>query len=444
MSLRSLFKDNYLVQLFSWSKMPRLNLFTFFPRVWLALVLSLTLVLYSFPQSLAASLPMPGEERSGIFYAITHLPLFVYGILFLIFCLSVVNFVLQFKPVGIWGWALRFRRADNPRGIVTRTINHIEKPAGSRRTQGLTTYKKLQEPLDDGIVAVRALDNDADASNLFTPTPLDGANHPLPKFGSAKETELSEAPLGETRTTGTNVQASKEFRFSSAVDVPSQEEIERREKERLVVSGFILGPDGKPVESAVVYLADQEGTKIGQSCRSNGENGSFKVLVHETGSYFLHVYKRGYAIRDVEPIPIPVETGKFEGLIVNLVSQGCLIQGRAFDENGAMPVADIQIKCVCRSDNFIGAATTDEDGSFRLSNVPMNSECYLEAVDKAGNMLTKTDGFQTVQKKQLYKEIKIPSFRFASYEDSAEVLNPFLETKLDDAQNDAIVVVSGS
>jgi hypothetical protein len=442
LSLKSLCKDSYLARMFSWSKMSRLKPLTFFSRVWPALVLSSALVLYSFPQSFAASSPMPGEERSGLFYAITHLPLFVYGILFLIFCLSVVNFVLQFKPVRIWGWALRFRRTDDPRGIVTRSMSHDEKPAGRRRPQSLTTYKKLQEPLDDGIVAVRALDNDAEASSLFPPTPLDGANHPLPKFGAKKEMQPSDPQAIENA--GSSGQTAKEFRFSSAVDVPSQEEIERREKERLVVSGFILGPDGKPMESAVVYLADREGTKIGQSCRSNGENGSFKVLVHETGSYLLHVYKRGYAMQDGEPIPIPVETGKFEGVIVTLAPQGCLIQGRVIHEDGSIPAADIKIKCVCRSDNFIGTATTDEDGAFKLSTVPMNSECHLEVVDKEGTLLAKTDGFQTVQKKQLYREIKIPSSGFASYEDSAEVLNPFLESKQDGTRNDDIIVVSGS
>ena len=177
---------------------------------------------------------MPGEERSGLFYAITHLPLFVYGILFLIFCLSVVNFVLQFKPVRIWGWALRFRRTDDPRGIVTRSMSHDEKPAGRRRPQSLTTYKKLQEPLDDGIVAVRALDNDAEASSLFPPTPLDGANHPLPKFGAKKEMQPSDPQAIENA--GSSGQTAKEFRFSSAVDVPSQEEIETQ-RER-TASGF--------------------------------------------------------------------------------------------------------------------------------------------------------------------------------------------------------------
>ena len=108
-----------------------------------------------------------------------------------------------------------------------------------------------------------------------------------------------------------------------------------------------------------------------------------------------------------------------------------MIQGRVIHEDGSIRAADIKIKCVCRSDNFIGTATTDEDGAFKLSTVPMNSECHLEVVDKEGTLLAKTDGFQTVQKKQLYREIKIPSSGFAPYEDSAEVLNPFLESKQD-------------
>jgi hypothetical protein len=212
----------------------------------------------------------------------------------------------------------------------------------------------------------------------------------------------------------------------SAVDVPSQEELKRREKQRLVVSGSVIGPDGKPLESAVVYLADVDGNKVGQSCRSNAENGFFKVLVNEAGTYLVHAYKQGYAMADDKPKPVPIQSGRVDGLVVKLVSQECLIKGRAILEDGNLPLPDIEIKCVCRSEGFVGTSRTDEGGNFRLPNVPMNSECYLEAIDQSGNILAKTNGFEMVQKKQLYKDIRILLVQSGSDNDSSEVFNPFI------------------
>ena len=122
---------------------------------------------------------------------------------------------------------------------------------------------------------IRTLSKDGGQTVLFPPTPLDGTNHRLPNFESLSDQRPDDSKLAEKDNS--KISVAKEFRFSLAVDVPSQEELERREKERLVVSGSVIGPDGVPVESAVVYLTDVDGNKIGQSCRSSAENGFFKV-----------------------------------------------------------------------------------------------------------------------------------------------------------------------
>ncbi|MGC8602081.1 MAG: carboxypeptidase-like regulatory domain-containing protein [Desulfomonilaceae bacterium] len=325
---------------------------------------------------------------------------------------------------------------------MIRPIRHFSRKSRLRHgPQSPDARKTNAEPLDDGIVAVRTLTKDGSQTVLFPPTPLDGTNHPLPKFGATNEQELEtnlKIPKDETGPCET-----KDFRFSSAVDIPSQEEIERRERERLVVSGTILGPDGKPAEYAVVYLTDLEGNKIGQSCRSNAGNGFFKVLVHETGSYLLHVYKRGFAMSGNKPVPIPIESGKIDGLVINLVSQGLMIQGRVLTEDGNIPLPEIQINCVCRSKGFASASKIDDSGHFRLFNVPINSECYLEAVDRDQNVLARTEGFETIQKKQIYKDIVISALQPVPGIDSSEVFNPFIEPKKDDGMNDDVLAVSG-
>jgi hypothetical protein len=389
-----------------------------------------------------ANSPMPGEERSGVFYAITHFSWFAYGILFLVFCLSLINLLLQLRISRGWNWPVRIFGPIYPQGLMIRHGAHTSGKLGRRHTSNNPDIHKINaNPLDDGIVAIRTLSKDGGQTVLFPPTPLDGTNHRLPNFESVSDQRPDDSKLAEKDNS--KISVTKEFRFSSAVDVPSQEELERREKERLVVSGSVIGPDGAPVESAVVYLTDVDGNKIGQSCRSSAENGFFKVLVQEAGSYLLHGYKRGFVMIGDRPIPIPVESGKIDGLVINLEPQGRLIQGRAILEDGAVPLPNIQVKCLCKNEGFVGTSSTDEVGYFRLSNVPINSECYLEAVDSSGNILAKTEIFETVQKKQLYKDIKIPMVQVDPGIGSSEVFNPFIESKEEDGRNDAAVTASG-
>jgi len=99
---------------------------------------------------------------------------------------------------------------------------------------------------------------------------------------------------------------------------------------------------------------------------------------------------------------------------------------------------------VCRSDDFTGTSLIDDVGNFRLTNVPMNSECYLEAVNQDGTVLVRTETFQTVQKKKLYKDIKIPSSLSVVLDESVEVLNPFIESKAEDLRDEPTLGVSAS
>lgn len=375
----------------------------------------------------SANVPIPGKERAGLFYAITHLPLFAYGILFLIFCLSAINLLLNIK-LGR-DWPTRLLGLLHEKGITIHRVGSVSRMPGYRhgsREQG--THKKTTRPQNNGVISVRKISEEGYQSSLFPPNPLDGTNHRLPKFGPISEQRSVEVPSIEKDEPESSTV--REFRLSSAVNVPSQEELERREKQWLVVSGSVIGPDGKPLESAVIYLTDVDGNKIGQSCHSNAESGFFKVLVHEAGTYQLHAYKRGYAMADDKPTSVPVQSGRVDGFVVNLVSQSCLIQGRAILEDVNSPLPDLEIKCICRSEGFVGTTRTDRGGNFSLSNVPMNSECYLEAIDQSGTILVKTNRFETGQK-QLYKDIRISVVQSGPDDDSSEVFNPFIESKND-------------
>ena len=128
-----------------------------------------------------------------------------------------------------------------------------------------------------------------------------------------------------------------------------------------------------------------------------------KFLVQEAGSYLLHGYKRGFVMIGDRPIPIPVESGKIDGLVINLEPQGRLIQGRAILEDGAVPLPNIQVKCLCKNEGFVGTSSTDEVGYFRLSNVPINSECYLEAIDSSGNLSLKLKYLKQFRKSNFTK-----------------------------------------
>ena len=377
-----------------------------------------------FSECFAEDVSIPDKGRFGLFYSVTHLSTFAYVILFLIFCLSSINLLLQIK-FGC-DWATRILGLLYPKGVTIHPIRGFPKKPDIRHGSKEQGAHKTTIGRHDGVVAIRTIPKDGDQSALFPRTQLDGSNHRLSNFGPMMDQRSVGAP--SLIKDDPKLPPFKEI-ISSAADVPSQKELKRGENQRLVVSGAVIGPDDKPLESAVVYLADVDGNKVGQSCRSNAGKGFFKVLVNEAGTFLVHAYKQGYAMADDKPKPVPIQSGRVDGLVVKLVSQECLIKGQAVLQDENLPLPDIEIKCVCRSKGFVRTSRTDEGGHFRLPNVPMNSECYLEAIDKSGNILVKTNGFETVQKKHLYKVIRIPVVQSVSDNDSSEVFNPFISKK---------------
>jgi len=211
-----------------------------------------------------------------------------------------------------------------------------------------------------------------------------------------------------------------EFKFSSAVDVPSREEVERREKTQLVVSGAVHGPDGKGMSSVIVYLTDTTGNRVGQSCRSMPETGEFKVLIGEPGQYVLRGYKRGFVMEVSEPVLLPIESGKIEGYNFRMIPEGCLVSGKLVASDTGEELAGYEVTCACATSESVRTAITDSTGQFRIQGVPAKLECYLEISDHDGNLLMRSSPFQTVQKKEHYVEIRIPRTQEASDSASGE------------------------
>jgi len=202
--------------------------------------------------------------------------------------------------------------------------------------------------------------------------------------------------------------APQAFKFASAVDLPSAEEIERREKNQLVVTGAVLGPDGKGIASVIVHLIDRKGNRIGQSCRSMADTGEFKVLSNESGKYVLSGYKRGYVMESSEPLALPIESGRIEGYNLRMIPEGCVVHGKVLTESGVPGPEDLTVKCLSKSEpGFARSARTDSKGVFRIYGVPVNSKCFVEVHATDGNLLARSVHFETVQKKEIYQEVKI-------------------------------------
>lgn len=376
--------------------------------------LSSAVMVFSAELCRAAS-SMPGETSPGTFYTITHLHPVAYVILFLIFLLSLANLVSQ-GFISFSSWPL-----SPIVGILQQiwSISGKKMPAKKPRRAEAPDSGIVNRQLDDSVMAVRKLGKaPAGEMGVGVPTPLDGINHPMPKFGprACETTGTPRVMEGspEKKPPG------QEFKFASAVDVPSPEEVERREKEQLVVSGVVKGPDGKGIDSVIVYLADSDGNRMGQSCRSMTDTGEFKVLINEPGKYVLSGYKRGYIMENAEPLVLPIESGKIEGLTLRMIPEGCTVQGRVVLEVGSDIVPDFEVKCVCGEGTFSRSGKTDATGEFRIPGVLINSKCYLEVRGVDGSLLTTTDPFETVQRKEVYREVTISTSKEAKNPDSKE------------------------
>lgn len=361
--------------------------------------LLISLLVFSAELCVAAS-SMPGESSPRIFHTITHLHPAAYLILFLIFVLSLANLVFQ-GFLSFSGWPF-LQGVELLRKLPFASL----KEGTKRRRRTGPNDSTVNRQLEDAVMAVRRVGKTpSQKARIDIPTPLDGVNHPMPVFGQNDRggtglPRMVESPP-EKRT------LAQEFKFSSAVDIPSPEEVERREKEQLVVSGIVKGPDGKGIESAIVFLTDLEGNRVGQSCRSMHDTGEFKVLMNEPGKYILSGYKRGYIMESAEPLVLPIESGKIDGLTLRMIPEGCVVQGRVVLDAVSNLSPNFEVKCVCGEGAFSRAGKTDATGEFRIPGVLANSKCYIEVRGSDGSLLTKTDPFETVQRKEIYREVQI-------------------------------------
>jgi len=355
---------------------------------------------------------IPGEDQGGFFYALGHLHPAAYVVLFVILVLSVANLVFQyglsafFSPLSFLFSLKRRREGDvEPRPLLKR-LNGLGLDARLRdRPLRVGPSGRRGGERADAVLSVRQIPKIGYRA-AAAPTPLDGVNHPMPSFSSPPFVE-SGAP--RLVTTGQEKKPSAEFKFSAAVDLPSREEMERRDKTQLVVSGSVLGQDGKGIGSVIVYLTDGEGNRLGQSCRSAADTGEFRVQINESGRYLVKGYKRGFVMESAEPLVIPIESGRIEGYTFRMIPEGCAIMGRVVLEETGEGMADCEVRCVCRMPESSRSAMTGASGQFRIQGVPMNSECHLEVLEKGGTLLTRSARFQTVQKKECYVEIKLAS-----------------------------------
>lgn len=378
----------------------------------------------------------PGEGQGGLIYGVTHLHPIAYVTLFLIFALAVMNLVFR-RTSAIKSVRPLLDKLGAGNGLPTRRDAGA---SGQRRSGTAKSGKRASRtagqpapirevPQGSGAEAVghvRKIVKEAGVEGETTSTPLDGINHEMPSF----VTRLGEprpAPP-DTESQPEDRRPKREFKFSSAVDLPSQEELERREKEKVVVSGVVRGPDGAGLPSVLVYLTDEEGARVGQSARSCEHTGEFKVQVNQPGKYALNGYKRGYIIDSAEPKALPILSGKIEGFDFTMIPEGCLVQGSlSFEGSGAESDGNIEIRCVCENDgSFRSEKLKAGAGPFRIWGVPRETLCHLEAVSPEGEVLTRSEAFDTGQSNHISRQLKVRSQTLetddiAQSEDESEV-----------------------
>ena len=345
----------------------------------------------------------PGEGQNGVIFTITHLHPAAYLILFFILVLSVLNLVVQ-GWISFDSMSLSALRRLVRRSSVIKRVGDATKRGSSPRT--------APSPQEEGIIVVkRSLNMDGKVTKPRVITPLEGVNHPMPNFGSTVGAQTG-APRILNSMPKRN--SKSDFKFSSAVDIPSPEEMERRGKEQMIVSGSVKGPDGAGIASVIVYLTDEAGNRLGQSCRSAPDTGEFKVLINDPGRYILNGYKRGYIVENQEPLIVPIESGRIEGFNFRMIPEGCVVHGKVLSENYGAPAPNVTVSCVCGIDKFTRETVTDSSGEFKILGVLVNSKCHIEVSDERRQLLAKSEAFETVQKKEIVKTIVIPEQTGAS------------------------------
>lgn len=353
---------------------------------------------------------IPGEDGVGLFYAVTHMHAAAYVLLFFVFLLSLANLLVQYgagmfrRPISSIISIVRKPAHDIPPRQVLRGLKHSSLHGASesrRRKPLLPTRHRVEGSEAVGPVRYGA----GRPSSAKPPTPLDGVNHPLPQFPSPAAGIAGSPRVGQGKP---GSKAASEFKFSSAVDIPSREEIERREKTQLLVSGVVQGPDGKGMSSVIVYLTDAEGKRVGQSCRSATDTGEFRVLINEPGRYALKGYKRGFVMESSEPLQLPIESGKIEGYSFKMIPEGSVVSGRLLHAGTGEVLVGYEVRCACKAPECVQACHTNAMGQFRIQGAPVNSECCFEVLTGEGALLMRSAPFRTGEKKELSVEIRLP------------------------------------
>ncbi|MGB6064228.1 MAG: carboxypeptidase-like regulatory domain-containing protein [Desulfomonilaceae bacterium] len=371
------------------------------------------------PDLCQAAPTIPGEGRHGLFYVVTHLHPVAYVILFLVAVLSIINLFVQgwlplktLHSLSFMALPHRLRRKaeQGPAGQGMKRVgihsSGTNKQAKPTKALGRPPSGK---PADEGIVNLRrVVRSTGGRAAAKVPTPLEGINHPLPQFSRTAEPQTGNPRVLEREQD--QKRSGTEFKFSSAVDLVPQEEMGRREKEQLVVSGTVTGPDGHGIASVMVYLVDEAGSRVGQSSRSARDTGEFKVLAHEPGKYALNGYKRGFVAESREPLILPIESGKIEGFNLRMIPEGCLVHGRVLLEGSREGAPDFEVRCFCEDGAFARSDRSDSAGEFGISGVPLTSKCSIEVCGTGGEVLAKSAPFETLHKKEVYREIAIAPF----------------------------------
>ncbi len=380
----------------------------------------------------------PEYHDPGWLYSATHLPPVIYVVLFFIFLLSMFNLAFQnqllFRMTSLARlkfWGSTPRQGDDS-GAFIKSFDQKGRQKNFRGAiRGPESYRMSKETLQEGIVSVRpAAQVIQEKHSDFMPTPLDGEDHPIPEFGATSKPKSNSLKQGDIEKENSIV--TKEFKFSSAVDLPSPEEIERREREKIVVTGRVLDSESHGLATAVVYLVDRDGNKIGQSCRTNSENGSFRVQANQSGACSINVYKRGYVMNADQPVALSAKSGKITGVDIHMIPEGCLIHGKVLSEEDLNPIPDLVVNCACRSEQFKSSSITDSNGAFQTVGAPLNTECVIQVMTPDGKILLNSKPFETVQKKQIFMEFKVKN-------SDNDLLKPSTENQNHDVEEVAVL-----
>ena len=155
MSLNRLY-TNFLKKLSPWSSISISSYPSWSMEVAAFLIVGALLSGLIFSECFSANAFVPAKERLGLFYAITHLPMFAYGTLFLIFCLSAINLLLQIK-LGP-DWITRILDLFYPKGVTIHPIRGFpKKPEYRHGSRGQGAHKTTTGPQYDGVVASEPL-----------------------------------------------------------------------------------------------------------------------------------------------------------------------------------------------------------------------------------------------------------------------------------------------